>query len=93
MPGPLVYFKTVQALRAWARKHGIRDVRVNFSGPGYYYHRGKGRFSKYNWKKDANYHATFSPGSRKKTPWWKRKKVGSGLYRHTTDSRTKRRRR
>jgi len=70
MVGPLLRFK--------------RDPEGKGRGPGLYYHRGRGRWSKYSPKRDMNYKAPLRR-KRKKGKDWKMNAIGSGRYRHTHD--------
>jgi len=64
----------------------------HWKGPGYYYHRGKGVFSRYSEKRDRNY-KTKIPNPRKKHRWHAFQSVGTGPYRQTYDHKPKRKKR
>jgi len=60
-----------------------RDPEGKGRGPGYYYHRGKGRYSKYSRLRDMRYRSRLGKRGRRK--WHRPRKVGSGPYRQTRD--------
>ncbi len=70
MVGPLRFFE--------------RDPEGKGRGRGWYYHRGKGKWSKYSAARDKNYRASLRR-KRKKSKDWRVGAVGSGPYRHTHD--------
>jgi hypothetical protein len=68
-------------------KRFARDPEGKGRGAGLYYHRGKGKWSKYSPQRDRRYKAPLRR-KRKKSKDWRTGAVGSGPYRHTHD-RTK----
>ena len=80
-------------LRGAALEEKIRwNFAKSWKGKGYYYHRGKGRFSKYSPSRDKKYHSKV-PNPHKKHSWHKEGSMGTGPYKHTRDSKTERKRR
>ena len=71
MVGPLKYFD--------------RDPEGKGRGPGLYYHRGKGRWSKYSAWRDRKHSETKRQRKRKKKQDYVKGLVGKGPYRHTHD--------
>jgi len=67
-------------------KRYSRDPQGKGRGPGLYYHRGKGVYSKYSPWRDR-VHSGKKPGKRRD---YRRGKVGSGPMRQTHDKKTKR---
>jgi hypothetical protein len=69
MVGPLKYFK--------------KDPEGKGRGAGYYYHRGKGRWSKYSRIKDQRHKGKVGRKGRRR--WHRPRKIGSGPYKQTHD--------
>ena len=74
MPGPIKRYK--------------RDPNGKGRGPGYYYHRGKGVYSKYSGTRDKYHKAPKSRGRKMHTYG----KIGGGAYKQTHDKTPKPRR-
>jgi len=77
MVGPLIYLK--------------KDPNKKGRGPGWYYHRGHGYYSKFGRIRDQRHRGKV--GRKGKRRWWRKGKIGSGRYKHTHDFRKRRRRR
>ena len=73
MVGPLKYYR--------------RDPNGKGRGPGYYYHRGHGYYSKFS--RLANQRHSDRVGAKGRRRWWRKGKIGSGPYKHTHDRRVK----
>lgn len=69
MVGPLIYFK--------------RDPNGKGRGPGWYYHRGHGIYSKYSRVRDQRHRGKVGKKGRRR--WHRKGKIGYGKYKHTHD--------